>query len=173
MPFASQALTRLGRLSSILRPQSSTLRRLDMFLVRSELTESRPWMVTAAVVLLVANLLACTAYDLLSTNDEQEITRDMKLILYGVHGLSIAIELTLIVLIANAVNWARYAYAAIVLLVVVSYWFISGSTGSDDRFIETMVYWLSLLLQVAATTLIFTKSASGWFKRVRQPKSEA
>ena len=127
-----------------------------------------PRVVSAAVLLLAANLVLFTAYDLVSLHQDPETSHDTMLVMYGVHAVSVTVELALIALIARAVNWARYAYGSIVVIFLAHYWYLPGTSGSTVSVLESIENWLNPMLQVAATILLFTKPASAWFKKSRE-----
>jgi hypothetical protein len=124
-----------------------------------------PPVVNRALVLLTANLVVFSGYDLVSLYVDPALFGDIGHIVLAVQALASLLELGLIVLLAFAVNWARFAYCAILVVVVGCYAGGPGFGGEFASWWDFMTVWLSPMTQVLATALLFTRPASVWFRR--------
>jgi hypothetical protein len=85
-------------------------------------------------------------------------------------GISVVVQLALVgfaayinVSIYRARNWARIV--ALVLTVLEVGILLFGLTSTEEAVIEVVCNWVAAALDVAAMYLLFTRTASAWFKR--------
>jgi hypothetical protein len=85
-------------------------------------------------------------------------------------GVSVAIQLAFVglavyinVSIYRARNWARILALALTVLEVGI--LVFGPTSAEEAVIEVVCNWVAAAFDVAAMYLLFTRTASAWFKR--------